>query len=119
MQGIGAAERQASQRLHQTLSTSPVGLRWERILRRHAPEIESLLAVDLVLRAQIADALVRLAAATSATLDDDTITSVSRVLDALSRRGGIGLQRDVNCLRDELSFARGHSLQELLAVHAR
>jgi hypothetical protein len=115
MVGIGEIEQRAGERLQATLRTSPVGLRWERILRRHAPELEGLLAVDMVLRAHVADALVRLAAADGAdTLDGDTVASVSRVLDGLSRRCSIELHRDVNGLRDELALARGHSLADLL-----
>jgi hypothetical protein len=115
MVGIGEIEQRATRQLHETLRSSPVGLRWERILRRHAPELEGLLAVDMVLRAHVADALVRLAAADGAdALDGDTVASVSRVLDGLSRRCSIELHRDVNGLRDELALARGHSLADLL-----
>ncbi len=120
MLGIGEVERRATRQLHETLSCSPVGLRWERILRLHAPELESLLAVDLVLRAHVADALVRLAGARSGRpLDDETIASVSRVLDGLTRRAGIELYRDVTAMRDELALARGHSLSEVLSPARR
>jgi hypothetical protein len=120
MHGIGEDGDRATRQLHETLCVSPVGVRWERILRRHKPELQGLLAVDLVLRAHAADALVRLAAARSErALGDDTILSVSRVLDGLSRRASVELQRDIQGMRDELALARGHSLDELLAPYGR
>ncbi len=120
MLGISEDGRRATRQLHETLSCSPVGLRWERILRRHAPELQGLLAVDLVLRAHVADALVRLAGSRyEQSLDEDTIGSVSRVLDGLSRRASIELQRDILGLREELVLARGHSLTELLTPYRR
>jgi hypothetical protein len=120
MLGISEDGRRATRQLHETLSCSPVGLRWERILRRHAPELQGLLAVDLVLRAHVADALVRLAGSRrEQSLDEDTIGSVSRVLDGLSRRSSIELQRDIQGLREELVLARGHSLSELLTPYRR
>lgn len=120
MLGIGEDERRATRQLHETLSCSPVGLRWERILRRHAPELQGLLAVDKELRVHVSDALARLAAARSGSvLDAETIGSVSRVLDDLSRRCSVELQRDVSGMRDELALARGYSLPELLIPRAR
>ena len=120
MLGISEDGRRATRQLHETLSCSPVGMRWERILRRHAPELQGLLAVDLVLRAHVADALVRLAECRrEQCLSEETISSVSRVLDGLSRRASVELQRDIQGLRDELALARGHSLTELLTPYPR
>jgi hypothetical protein len=120
MLGIGEDERRATRQLHETLSCSPVGLRWERIWRRHAPELQGLLAVDTTLRGHVTDALTRLADARSGeVLAGETIASVARVLDGLSRRCSVELQRDVSGMRDELALARGYSLPELLVPRAR
>jgi hypothetical protein len=48
-------------------------------------------------------------------LDDATVTSAHRVLEQLQIRGGVSLQRDASCLRDELALARGRSLAQVLA----
>jgi len=116
MQYMTAQEVDASQRLHDRLSHSRVGLRWERIFRRHEQEIESLIAVRTDVRADLWAALRRLSEAmTTGTLDDSSMAATAQALDDLERYGGIELRRDVQRLRDELSLARGHSLEQVLS----
>ena len=117
MYGIGESERGASLLLHEKLSTSRVGLRWERILRSHRHELDSLMAVHPDLRHHVADALRRLAEAGAQprTLDEMTVLSVHRVLDDLQRLGGFELKGAAFGLLDELGMARGHSLDDVLA----
>ena len=131
MLGIDEEQRQATLRLHEALGGSRVGLRWERLLRRHAGEIdalvtvdgslrrlvvEALVAVDETLRRQIGEALMRLALLQSGdVLDDATAGAAHLVLEHLQIHGGVDLQRDAACLRDELSMARGRSLAQILA----
>jgi hypothetical protein len=116
MLGIDEEQRQATRRLHQELGSSRVGLRWERMLRRHAGEIEALITVDELLRRQIGEALMRLALLRAGdVLDDATVAAAHRVLEHLQIRGGVDLERDASCLRDELSMARGRSLAQVLA----
>ncbi len=116
MLGIDEEQRRASQRLHEELAGSRVGLRWERMFRRHAGEIEALVTVDETLRRQIGEALMRLALLQSGdVLDDVTVAAAHRVLEHLQIHGGVDLQRDASCLRDELSMARGRSLAQILA----
>jgi hypothetical protein len=116
MLGIDEEQRRATHRLHEELGRSRVGMRWERMLRRHAGEIEALIAVDETLRRQIGEALMRLALLQSGdVLDDATAAAAHRVLEQLQIRGGVDLQRDAACLRDELSMARGRSLAQILA----
>lgn len=117
MYGIGERERGASRVLHQKLRTSRVGLRWERILRRHRHELDSLMAVHPELRDHVCDALSRLAevGTQSRTLDGTTVASVHRVLDDLERLGGFELKGAAVGLRDELIMASGHSLDDVLA----
>jgi hypothetical protein len=116
MLGIDEEQRRATRRLHEELGRSRVGLRWERMLRRHAGEIEALIAVDETLRRQITEALMRLALLQSGdVLDDGTVAAAHRVLEQLQIRGGVDLQRDASCMRDELAMARGRSLAQVLA----
>lgn len=116
MLGIDEQQRQATQRLHQALGASRVGLRWERILRRHTGEIDALVTVDPSLRRLVTGALVRLAMLSDGDLlDDATLSTVHRVLEQLQIRGGVDLHRDASCLRDELQLARGRSLAQVLA----
>lgn len=116
MLGIDEKQRQATVRLHEALGGSRVGLRWERMLRRHAGEIDALVTVDESLRRLAVEALMRLAVLDEgAVLDDTTVTSAHRVLEQLQIRGGVDLQRDASCLRDELALARGRSLGQVLA----
>jgi len=116
MLGIDEEQRRATLRLHEALGESRVGRRWERMLRRHAGEIEALLTVDDTLRRGIAEMLMRLALLKPGdVLDDATVASAHRVLEHLQIRGGVDLQRDASCLRDELSLARGRSLAQVLA----
>lgn len=115
MQYMTDREVVASQRLHDALSHSRVGLRWERIFRRHAQEIESIIAIHPQVREDLWGALHRFEAlATAGKLDDSFATTAGRALDDLERHGGIALRRDVQRVRDELSLARGHSLAQLL-----
>ncbi len=116
MLGIDDEQRQATHRLHEALGGSRVGLRWERMLRRHAGEIDALVTVDETLRRLVVDALMRLALLEEGDLlDDTTVASAHRVLEQLQIRGGVDLQRDASCLRDELALARGRSLAQVLA----
>jgi hypothetical protein len=116
MLGIDEEQRRATHRLHEELCVSRVGRRWERMLRRHAGEIEALLTVDDTLRRGIAEALMRLALLQPGdVLDDATVAAAHHVLEHLQIRGGVDLQRDASCLRDELSLARGRSLAQVLA----
>ena len=117
MLGIDEEQRQATLRLHEALGTSRVGLRWERMLRRHAgrdrrPRDRRRVAAPR--RRRGADAA-RAAGAEGDVLDDATVTSAHRVLEQLQIRGGVDLQRDASCLRDELALARGRSLAQVLA----
>jgi hypothetical protein len=116
MLGIDEEQRQATLRLHEALGGSRVGLRWERMLRRHAGEIDALVTVDESLRGLAVEALMRLALlADGDVLDDATAAATQRVLEQLQIRGGVDLQRDASCLRDELALARGRSLAQVLA----
>ena len=116
MLGIDEEQRQATVRLHEALGTSRVGLRWERMLRRHAGEIDALVTVDETLRRLVVEALMRLALLEEGDLlDEATVASAHRVLEQLQIRGGVSLQRDASCLRDELALARGRSLAQVLA----
>ena len=116
MLGIDEEQRQATLRLHAELGGSRVGLRWQRMLRRHAGEIEALVAVDDVLRREVGEALVRLALLQPGeVLDEATVAAAHRVLEHLQIRGGVDLERDASCLRDELTMARGRSLAQVLA----
>lgn len=117
MHGITEQGRRASAELHEQLSHSRVGLRWERIVRTHVAEIDALVAVHPDVSAHILDALARLVGAgPTDELDSGTLAAAGRVLDDLDRLGGVELRRSVSGLRDELAMARGHSLTELLTV---
>lgn len=117
MNVIGDRERGATELLHEKLTASRVGRRWERILRSHSGELDCLMAIHPDVRDHIGDALCDLAGrwTDSGSLDEPTLASVSRVLDDLQRLGGIELQRAVNGLREELSMARGRRLDDVLA----
>jgi hypothetical protein len=116
MLGIDEEQRRATLRLQNELGGSRVGLRWQRMLRRHAGEIEALVAIDEPLRREVGQALVRLALLEPGdVLDDATVEAAHRVLEHLQIRGGVDLQRDASCLRDELALARGRSLAQVLA----
>ena len=116
MLGIDEEQRQATLRLHEALGGSRVGMRWERMLRRHAGEIDALVTVDESLRGLAVEALMRLALlADGDVLDDATAAATHRVLEQLRIRGGVDLERDASCLRDELALARGRSLAQVLA----
>ena len=116
MLGIDEQQRQATDRLHAALGASRVGLRWERMLRRHAGEIDALVTIDEPMRRLVVDALMRLALLGDGdVLDDATVTAAHRVLEQLQIRGGVDLQRDAACLRDEVALARGRSLAQVLA----
>jgi hypothetical protein len=116
MLGIDEEQRRATLRLQNELGGSRVGLRWQRMLRRHAGEIEALVAIDEPLRREVGQALVRLALLEPGdVLDDATVEAAHRVLEHLQIRGGVDLHRDASCLRDELALARGRSLAQVLA----
>jgi hypothetical protein len=113
---LTARELAASQQVHARFSHSRVGERWERIFRRHEQEIESIIAVRPDVRADLWAALLDLAAALvdEASVEVNVTKTASRALDDLERHGGIALRRDVQRLRDELTLARGRSLEQLL-----
>jgi hypothetical protein len=112
MQRIQDDGRLAAEQVHELLRDSRVGQRWERILRSHLHEIDTHLAITPGLQD---DAIVALGLLSRAPrVDDETVQAFSKVLDVLMRLGSIGLQRDVVRLRDELSLARGLTLDELL-----
>src|SRR5918911_534569 len=116
MLGIDEEQRQATLRLHEALGGSRVGLRWERMLRRHAGEIDALVTVDGSLRRLVVEALMRLALLDEGdVLDEATVTSAHRVLEQLQIRGGVSLQRDASCWGGGLARARGLSLAQALA----
>lgn len=115
MQFMTDSEVKASQRVHDQLSHSRVGLRWERIFRRHEQEIESIIAVRPEVREDLWSALRRLAEVTGAGhLDDTFVEAATHALDDLERYGGIALRRDVQRLRDEVRLACGRSLEQVL-----
>lgn len=116
MYGWGETERGDSLLLHQKMSTTRVGMRWERILRTHRHELNSLMAVHPDLQRHAATALHRVAAAGSAgrCLDTATVSAVLKVLDDVQRLGGFELQHAAAALRDELMLARGRSLDDAL-----
>jgi hypothetical protein len=117
MNGIGEREQGATLLLHQKLSTSRVGLRWERLLRSHSHELDALMAVHPDLCVHVAEALTELAEAgrTHRRLDEQTIATATRVLDDLRRLGGFELTRTAVGLCEELDLARGYSLDDVLA----
>lgn len=103
--------------LHEKLSSTRVGLRWERILRTHEHEVDILMAVHSDLRDHVSQALELLADAgrQCRALDDVTIAKATMVLDDLQRLGGFELKHAVVGLREELAMARGRSLDDVLA----
>jgi hypothetical protein len=113
---ISEWERRATRRLHEHLSGSRVGLRWERIFRSHEAEIDALAAVYPEVRQHLGNALRGLDQVTrDGTVDDATVEATARVLDDLDRLGGLELRRIVEALRDELALARGRTLEQLLS----
>jgi hypothetical protein len=104
--------------VHERLSASRVGRRWERIARSHNLEIKGLLAVHPDVERRVARALWLLAMAARRAgelVDDATLAAAHAVLDDLDRLGTLELRREAQLLRDELGYVRGHSLDELLA----
>ncbi len=103
--------------LRQKLSTSRVGLRWERILRTHRHELEALMAVHPDFRRHVVVALARLAAAgrDSRQLDGATLNAAVQVLDDVQRLGGFELKHTAVGLHEDLLLARGRTLDEVLA----
>jgi hypothetical protein len=115
MQFMTDREIAASEQVHAQLSHSRVGLRWERIFRRHQQEIESIIAVHADVREDLWTALNRLGAlAEQGPVDETFMVAAVRALDDLERHGGIALRRDAQRVRDELSLARGRSLEQVL-----
>src|SRR4051794_12373717 len=111
MLGIDEEQRQATLRLHEALGESRVGLRWERMLRRHAGEIDALVTVDESLRGLAVEALMRLALlADGDVLDDATVAATHRLLEQLQIRGGVDLERDASCLPHEPALRPGRRL---------
>ncbi|MDQ1287823.1 MAG: hypothetical protein QG622_1388 [Actinomycetota bacterium] len=114
MNGLGMIEPTATTKLHEKLKTSRVGQRWERMIRRHALEVETMLAVHPGVREDVKDALTRLS--NDEPVDSDTTRAVERVLDDLQRHASVPLQRDITRMRDELILARGQTLEEILGT---
>jgi hypothetical protein len=112
MHGLGEQEQIATARLHEQLQGSRVGQRWERMLQRHAHEVEAVLAVHADVRGDVSVALDLLSQ--GAPLDQDTSRAMERVLDDLQRHASVPLQRDLTRMRDELALGRGQTLQQLL-----
>lgn len=112
MNGLGERERSATTLLHEQLKCSRVGQRWERMFRLHAHEVEAVLVVHTHVREDVARALELLSS--GASLDDVTTRAVERVLDDLNRHATVPLQRDIIRMRDELTLARGRTLEEIL-----
>jgi hypothetical protein len=112
----GTAQHEVSRVLHEKLSTTRVGLRWERILRTHGREIDTLMTIHTDVRRHVTEALHLLADAGvhSKRLDDVVIAKATTVLDDLQRLGGFELKAAVIGLREELSLARGLSLDDVL-----
>jgi predicted RNase H-like nuclease len=115
MYAIGERELGASELLHEKLSTSRVGQRWERIVLTHVREVDALMAVHPDLRRHVGEALTRLAGAGTTRLDDAVIGTATVVLDDLNRLGGFELKCAAVTLREELAMARGLSLDDVLA----
>lgn len=111
MQGLGDRDQGATDQLHEQLKSSRVGQRWERMLRLHAHEVEAVLAVHVDVRDNVSRALALLS---FGQLNDETTTAVELVINDLQRFASVTLQRDLTRMRDELTLARGRSLQELL-----
>jgi hypothetical protein len=117
MYGTIEIDRSATGVLRQKMSTSRVGMRWERILRTHRPELDALIAVHPDLYRHVSEAVRELAAAgvDSRVLDGVTLHAALQVLDDLQRLGGFELERAAAGLREELFLARGRSLDDVLA----
>ena len=120
MEGTGdpSAEQDVARVVHERLCGSRVGRRWERIFRSHRPEVLALVAVHPALEERMRRALWLLegcARRTSDQVGEETVAAVAAVLDDLDRLGTLELRREVQGLRDELAFVRGHSFAELLA----
>jgi hypothetical protein len=111
MQGLGDKDQGATDQLHEQLKSSRVGQRWERMLRLHAHEVEAVLAVHIDVRDNVSRALALLS---FGQLNDETTAAVELVINDLQRFASVPLQRDLTRVRDELTLARGRSLQELL-----
>jgi hypothetical protein len=99
-------------RLHEQLQSTRTGQRWERMFRSYAHEVEAVLAVHADVREDVAAALALLS--DGHPVDDATTRAVERALDDLQRYASVPLQRDLTRVRDELQFARGRTLSELL-----
>jgi hypothetical protein len=115
MSTITVAPEDAVRQLHDELDRTRAGRRWQRIYHAHEREVEALVLVHHDVRDHLAEAAVRLADATETrVLDPDTVRATSRVLDDLNRLGTMELRSTVACLREELSIARGGSLDDVL-----
>jgi hypothetical protein len=112
----GTTQHDAGRVLHEKLRTTRVGLRWERILRTHEREIDTLVTIHPDVRRHVAEALHLLAEAGVArtALDDTVIAKATTVLDDLQRLGGFELRAAVVGLREELALARGRNLDDVL-----
>lgn len=110
-------QQDASRVLHEKLSTTRVGLRWERILRTHEREVDALMVVHPDVHRRVSEALAHLAevGVTCRALDDTTIALATAVLDDLQRLGSFELKAAVVGLREEIALARGRSLDDVLA----
>jgi hypothetical protein len=115
MSTIAVAPATAVEQLHHELDRTRMGRRWQRLYHAHEREVEALAVVHHDVADHLADAAVRLADATETrVLDPDTVRAASRVLDDLNRLGTMELRQVVAGLREELSIARGGSLDDVL-----
>jgi len=113
MNGNSVRELGVSQALHEKLCTSRVGMRWERIVRSHASEVEALMAIHPDVREHVHAALCALDEHRGV-LAEPTISTVTRAIDDLQRLGSIELQLAMTGFREELAMARGRSLEDVL-----
>lgn len=111
-------ETVAAARLHEQLSRTATGQRWERIFRVHEREIECLLTVHADLRDDVTTALLAVGEVCPADSGEDAplhaagaaLEAARKVLDGLVRLGSFDLSRDARTLREELDDARARAL---------
>lgn len=109
------ARTSAVSELRSELGRTRAGRRWERLYHRHEREVAALAMVHPDVRSHLYEAVERLAAAThSRALDAETVRTASRVLDDLNRLGSTELRQTIATVREDLSVARGCSIDELL-----
>ncbi|MFN8075230.1 MAG: hypothetical protein U0Q15_07390 [Kineosporiaceae bacterium] len=111
-------ETDAAGRLHEQLSRTATGQRWERIFRVHEREIEALLTIHPDVREDVTSALIAIGRVCPVvdeteppfTAAGEALEAARRVLDGLVRLGSFDLSRDARTLREELDDARARAL---------